>query len=413
LGGFNSADSAKTSTVYPTSPPDNPENGTAVAGDASATVTWEDPSDLTIPVASYLVTALLDGEETEMTCATEDAEDLSCKVTGLTNDTEYTFAVQSVGLSGAVSTANVSNAVTPEEAPKPEAPTGLELTATATTIEVTWDEPAAGAEVAVVHYVATATPGDKSCATASDEVYTCTITGLEPETEYTVTVVARGADNSSEGAEDTVTTLAGAGPGVPGPGEPTGPVVVNPDGKEQIFTRGTGVQALWTAVRNAETGAWEDWTSLGGPLYSDPVPVVNSDGKLQVFVLDVSGFVTYKLQGADGKFGDWKRISVDRSIAKIVAAKNANGSVQIFGRSGDHLYTAVQTTGADAWSAWQDLGYPVSGDPTVVSMADGTLEVFTAGYMGAVYRRAQSAPNSTTWSAWVKVAPSAAASEFV
>ena len=413
LDGFHSADTTKTSTVYPTAPPDNPENATAVAGDASATVTWEDPSDLTIPVASYKVTARIDGDETEQTCTTEDAEDLSCKVEGLTNDTEYTFAVQSVGISGAVSVDEVSNAVTPEEAPKPEAPTGLELTATGTTIEVTWDEPAAGGDVAVVHYVATAMPGNKSCATASDEVYTCTITGLEPATEYTVTLVARGADNSSEGAEDTVTTLAGGGPGGPGAGEPTGPVVVNPDGKEQIFTRGTGVQALWTAVKNAQTGAWENWTSLGGPLYSDPVPVRNADGKLQVFVLDVSGFVTYKLQGADGMFGDWKRISMDRSIAKIVAAKNANGSVQIFGRSGDHLWTAYQTTGADAWSNWVDLGYPVSGDPTVVAMADGALELFTAGHMGAVYRRAQTAPNANTWTGWVKVAPSAAASEFV
>jgi hypothetical protein len=414
LDGFDSADSAKTATVYPTTPPDNPENAAAEAGDASATVTWEEPDTDTIPVASYLVTARIDGEDTEQTCATEDAEEFSCEVTGLTNDTEYTFAVQSVGLSGAVSAADVSNAVTPEEAPKPEAPTGLELTATDTTIEVTWDEPAADAEVPVVHFVATATPGDKSCATPSDEVYTCTIMGLEPETEYTVTVVARGADNSSEGAEDTVTTLPAEGPVGPGPSEPTGPIVVNPDGKQQIFTRGGGASSLlWTAVKNAESGAWEEWTSLGGPLYSDPVPVVNSDGKLQVFVLDASGYVTYKLQGADGKFGDWKRVSMDRSIAKIVAATNANGSIQLFGRSGVNLYTAVQTTGADAWSAWVDLGYPVSGDPTVAAMGDGRLEVFTAGYQGAVYRRAQTAANATTWTSWERVAPAAAASEFV
>jgi hypothetical protein len=411
---FPSLPSAKSATVFPTTPPDFPATAVAVAGDASATVTWTVPGDLTVPVASYIVTALVGGEATEHTCDSDDT--LSCTVSGLENDTQYTFEVKSVGQSGALSAAKVTAPVTPAAAPKPDAPEGVQLTATDTTIEVTWDEPAADPDVPVVHFVATATPGDKSCATASDEVYTCTITGLEPGTEYTVTVVARGASSTSAASdEETVTTLPAHTPGGPGTDEPSGPIVVNPEGQQQIFTRGgaAGGSLLWTAVKNSESGDWENWTSLGGPLYSDPVPVRNADGTLQVFVLDVSGFVTYKLQGDDGEFGEWRRVSMDRSIAKIVAAKNADGSVQIFGRSGVNLYTAVQTTGADAWSAWVDLGYPVSGDPTVVAMGDGSLEVFTAGHLGAIYRRAQDAPNATTWTSWERVDMSASAAEFV
>ncbi|GAA0927850.1 hypothetical protein Vau01_102810 [Virgisporangium aurantiacum] len=408
--------------IVPTTPPNVPTGATAVAGDTQAVVAWTAPV-AGATVASYRVVAwtVSPAAATSKTCTSTTT---TCTVTGLTNGVAYIFKVYSVGNTGSGTSSATSadtTATTPAEAAKPVTPTGVTATPTSSTIAVAWDTPAANPTVPVLFYTATATPGGKACATVSGAVYGCTITGLTPETAYTVTVVAKAANSNSADATATTTTTAGpATPGEPGsgPGEPTGPIVVNKDGKAQIFARGGGPTAkLWTAVQNSTTGAWDSWTDLGGPIYSDPVAVANTDGTLQVFVLDANGYVTYKVQSSTGAFGAWTRISMTMSLANIEVATNANGKVQVFGRSGDHLVYSVQTTGADAWSSWVDLGWPISGAPVVTAMGDGRLEVFVSGYQGAIYRRAQKVVNVNTseadWSSWERVAPSVSAADFM
>lgn len=399
--------------IIPTAAPGAPQSATAVAGDTQATVTWQAPALATPAVGSYRVRAWTGGVATAHMCTT--TTELTCTVTGLTNATAYTFAVSAVGATGTgtESAPTISNSVTPAEVAKPVTPTGVTLTPTATTLVVSWATPPASPVTPVLVYTATAMPGGKAC-TVSSTVHTCTIEGLTPATAYTVTLVAHGSASNSVGATATATTLA-ATPGEPGtpPGEHapvSGPVVTNRDGKAQIFAKG-GTGVLWTAVRNSESGDWEGWMNLGYPIYSEPVAVKNSDGRLQVFVLDVNGFVTYKIQDeSDDSFGEWTRISTTRSLAKIVVGVNVDGRVQVFGRSGDHLYYAVQTlTSPNLWQSWVDLGYPVTGDPTVVSAADGRLEVFIAGYQGAIYHRVQKVAGvnqgESDWTSWQRLAP--------
>ena len=71
------------------SAPGAPNLVSAVAGNKSATVTWQDYTDNGAPITSYTVTSAPGGK----TCSTNDGTQ-GCIVTGLTNGKSYTFTVK-------------------------------------------------------------------------------------------------------------------------------------------------------------------------------------------------------------------------------------------------------------------------------------------------------------------------------
>ena len=114
--------------VLPTAAP------TAVAGEASATVTVTAPSGGPTPV-TYSVAAVSDPSKT----CTITAPTMSCTVTGLTNGTSYTFtAVANTASPVASSVASAaSNAVTPTAAVVPPSNNGSSTTPTSTSTATT------------------------------------------------------------------------------------------------------------------------------------------------------------------------------------------------------------------------------------------------------------------------------------
>jgi hypothetical protein len=97
----------------PSFPPSPPRDVTAVAGDASATVTWAAPANPgSFPVSNYSVTASPGAK----TCLTST---LTCEITGLTNGMRYTFTVKALNGAGWSPESAPSNAVTPKATAKP------------------------------------------------------------------------------------------------------------------------------------------------------------------------------------------------------------------------------------------------------------------------------------------------------
>ncbi len=402
------SDPAQSTVIIPTTPPNTVTSPAAVAGDKQAEVSWVAP--VAGPtVASYKVTALEGGVATEHTC-TAPSTALKCTITGLTNDTAYTFSVVAIGQAGfgPDSTAAVTGAVTPVEAPKPTAPvvtppTDDDVTATAATI--TWT-PAANPTVPVLYYVATAVA--KTPAAAADDELSCTttgtsckITGLVAGTEYDVTVLAHAANSVSVAATTSITTDAAA-PG--SAGAMNGPIITNHDGLSQIFARG-GDNNLYTSVQ-AANGTWGAWTNLSGLIYSDPVAVKNANGWITVFAIGGDHSIWSRVQTSDGSFGWWSRLGSERYATDIEIAQNADGTVAVFVRGTDsNLYSQVQTDPSDPtqWSGWTNLGGLIFSNPTAFTRADGVMEVFAVGGDGQVWHRVQSEPNSGTWAWWSHV----------
>ena len=93
--------------------PGSPTDVSAIASDASATVTWNAPADVgTFPITTYQVTASPGGAS----CTTAT---LACEVTGLANGTAYTFTVRALNGAGWGPWSSPSAAVTPTAPPTP------------------------------------------------------------------------------------------------------------------------------------------------------------------------------------------------------------------------------------------------------------------------------------------------------
>ena len=128
----------------PVFPPSAPVNVTAVAGDAQATVTWTAPaSSGSFPVTTYEVRSTPAGG----TCLVAT---LTCTVTGLTNDTAYTFEARALNGAGWGPWSTPSNAVTPRDPTPPPPPPP------AVTISITGSR-GTGAERQVVFVTGTST----------------------------------------------------------------------------------------------------------------------------------------------------------------------------------------------------------------------------------------------------------------
>lgn len=99
----------------PPEPPNAPNGVAAVAGDASATVSWTAPSDSgSYAISTYQATSTPGGKS-----CLASAPALTCDVTGLTNGTAYTFTVRALNGAGWGTASTPSDAVTPRAPARP------------------------------------------------------------------------------------------------------------------------------------------------------------------------------------------------------------------------------------------------------------------------------------------------------
>jgi hypothetical protein len=148
--------SAPSAPVTPRGLPAAPRIGTAVRGNAQATVNWTAGGDGGAPISNYRIQVRVGGV-VQRTVDTPGPE-TSFIVTGLTNGTAYTFRVQArntlfPATFGALSAA--SNAVTPATVPNP--PTIVSVTGGVTTdaavnATIVWNPPANTGGLAITSY---------------------------------------------------------------------------------------------------------------------------------------------------------------------------------------------------------------------------------------------------------------------
>lgn len=200
----NSAPSAASNSVTPSTVPGAPLISTATKGNAQASVTFAAPaSNGGSSITGYTVTSNPGN-------ITASGISSPIVVTGLTNGTAYTFTVVATNINGNSVPSAASNSVTPSTVP------GAPLIGTATKgnaqATVTFTAPANNGGSAITGYTVTSNPGNITRSGATSPI---TVTGLTNGTAYTFTVVATNANGNSTASAASNSVTPSTVPGAP------------------------------------------------------------------------------------------------------------------------------------------------------------------------------------------------------
>lgn len=225
--------------------PSAPQNVSAAAGDAQATVSWTAPaSDGYRPISGYTVTAR-DGTTNSSSSTTVGATATSYLYTGLTNGHAYTFTVAATNSVG-TGPAATSNAVYPKAGPSvPTAPQTVSAEGGIRSATVRWSPPASDGGKPITGYrVTTVSTGATQDLTA--DTFSVTVTGLTGGQSYTFKVQAINALGAGQEAV-------------------TSPVAVREPASTSVSISGTAAVTYGgTGTISARLRRVGDGTALGG-----------------------------------------------------------------------------------------------------------------------------------------------------
>jgi hypothetical protein len=343
----------------PIGPPPAPPTGvSATPYHASAAVSFAPVAgSLTRPILHYAVTAAPGGRQ----CFTTTT---SCTVTGLTDGTPYTFRVTASSMTGPSAPSTASAPVAPK--PVPDAPTSLAATADGSDIDISWTAAADNGN-AISGYLATLSPGGRSCTPTPADGTGCSIAGLA-EGHYTVAVRATNAQGAGPTASVPVTvdTLA---PSV------TAPTVTLRSGLAMTGTS-VPVSIAWSAsdatsgvadttleLTVGSTGTWSDQalTTSTATSYLRTLPASTNAYRFRDRATDVSGNVSANATGSTNVLtllqetgtgitysGNWTTSSTSTALGsklRVTSAKSASVTYTFTGRGVTFVSRKSRTSG--------------------------------------------------------------------
>ncbi|MEV6342971.1 fibronectin type III domain-containing protein [Actinoplanes sp. NPDC051851] len=194
---------ASSTTTPAATAPDAPVITAATPGDGQVTLVFQDGKTNGAAITTRTAAWTAGGPAQTAACPPSP-----CVITGLTNGTGYTFTLRAANSAGTSPASAATAVVTPVKAATlPAAPTGLAGTPTATTITLSFGEPAG----TITGYQASTDGGAHWAALAKDRV----ITGLTPSTEYRVSV--RAVNAAGPGPAATAVTVRTGAPAMAAP----------------------------------------------------------------------------------------------------------------------------------------------------------------------------------------------------
>jgi uncharacterized delta-60 repeat protein len=183
-------------SATPAMVPGAPTGLVAVAGSASAALSWTAPtSNGGSPISGYTVTGVPAGS-----CTTAGAT--SCTISGLANGVPHSFTVTATSAAGTGSPSSAASA-TPIGAPG--APTGLSAVVGDGAVLLSWAAPTSDGGSPVTGYVVTGIPGGHCTTTGA---LSCLVSGLVNGVVHSFTVAAANAVGTGSPSGATLATPA-------------------------------------------------------------------------------------------------------------------------------------------------------------------------------------------------------------
>ena len=326
--------SAPSSAVLIAVAPDAPTAVVGIAGDRRVTVRWTPGSDNGSAITEYRVVSVADAGVGCSYLVGDDTGDI-CTVSGLTNQTLYSFTVVAINAFGTSGPSTASVSVAPDVVP--DAPVSVLAVAGDGSATVTWSAPVSNGSAIASYEVHVVGDESRSCVVAADEVFSCVIDGLTNGVEITFAVTAANDAGSSTATLSAAVTPSGV------PGVPVITNVVVPDGM---------LYARIAYERPSANGS--DFTAFTASVVGRPDLTCTNSGPS----LDYGVCVVFGLEpGSSNQF--------------IVTATNANGSTSstatdpVIARSvpdapGSVVATPVMNGATVSWMTPEDNGSPIT-----------------------------------------------------
>jgi probable HAF family extracellular repeat protein len=210
-----------------------------------------------------------------------------------------------------------------------------------------------------------------------------------------IQVFVRGLDNSLVAVSQTSPAISSWGAPNPLGGVLTSNPAATLDGSGyiQLFAVGAD-QALWN-LGLTSGGAIFPWTSLGGVWKGDPA-VITRSGAPFVFARCSDDSLWYISRTANSGWSAWKDLG-GLTIGTPSIAMNSDGRLELFilGGSQDIWHSAQTAPDSDLWSPWSSLGgYITSSALSAVSDAGAIIDIFAVGGDRGLWKISQTIPGA-------------------
>ncbi len=357
VGYEESVTSLATTSVLP-EVPGAPHNLTAKSGNALAKLAWEVPTSGGEPTGYQYRHSLDDGASwTEWEGVTgNDGATTKYKVTGLTDNREYTLQVRAFNIGGYGAESD-SVSVVPNIPGLPGAPQNLTATAGDERVTLNWDAPTSGGEPDSYQFRQSEDDGvswsEWTAVPNSDEFTTeHTVENLTNDQEYSFQI--RGVNSGGDGTESATVKST--------------PFVPDPPGRPSNLTATGGDQEVAMEWDTPDTGGAPErfeyrYKKAGYIDYGDWTPIPDSDGTTTshtVTGLENGTIYTWEVRGVN-RGGDGVS-SVDFPTAKPLPPRPGIPQT-LTATAGDTQVTLAWTTPID--------GAPSTGTPTVRATTAG------------------------------------------